>query len=76
MLSTSGLLDHSPGAKGASLALIEDFGEVHRMAISRQASSTVYEITSDEGIGRYLRLIVAILFLWLNQYISLATKIA
>ena len=30
----------------------------------------------ETGSNRYLRPIVAILFLWLNQYISLATKIA
>jgi hypothetical protein len=33
-------------------------------------------VPSDEGIDRYLRPIVAILFLWLNQHISFATKVA
>jgi RNA polymerase sigma-70 factor (ECF subfamily) len=33
-------------------------------------------VSSDEGVDRYLRLMVAILFLWLNQHISLTTKVA
>lgn len=34
------------------------------------------EFLSDQGIDRYLRLMVAILFVWLNQHISRATGIA
>jgi hypothetical protein len=33
-------------------------------------------VLSDEGADRYLRPIEAVLFLWLNQHISLATKAA
>ena len=34
------------------------------------------EVPSGEGVDRYLRLMFAILFLWLNQHIRLATQAA